>query len=83
MCAQAPFVTLMAQRAADQTQSEMDRMMAEAFGRAPRTASNAEATWTPTVDVVPKDNDKILDRRWLTTDAHSERVKEEEDGGHT
>ena len=27
--------------------SEMNRMMAEAFGRMPQTASTAEAGWTP------------------------------------
>jgi HSP20 family protein len=38
-------------------QSEMNRMMAETFGRVPQTVSTAEAGWTPTVDVVTKDND--------------------------
>ena len=41
-------------------QSEMNRMMAEAFGRVPQTVSTAEAGWTPTVDVVTKDNDMVI-----------------------
>jgi HSP20 family protein len=41
-------------------QSEMNSMMAEAFGRVPQTASTAEARWTPAVDVVTKDNDMVI-----------------------
>jgi HSP20 family protein len=44
-------------------QSEMNRMMAEAFGRSPQmtsTAQTAEAAWIPAVDVVTKDGDMLI-----------------------
>jgi HSP20 family protein len=44
-------------------QSEMNRMMAEAFGRLPQmtsTAETAEAGWTPAVDVVTEDDDMVI-----------------------
>ncbi len=40
-------------------QSEMNRMMAEAFGSLPQ-AQTSGAGWTPAVDVVTKDNDMLI-----------------------
>ena len=40
-------------------QSEMDRMMAEAFGRMPRVGA-VGAGWTPAVDVVTRDGDMVI-----------------------
>lgn len=39
-------------------QSEMERMMAEAFGRLPRTADRAE--WAPAIDVATEDGDLVI-----------------------
>jgi HSP20 family protein len=44
-------------------QSEMNRMIAEAFGRLPRMTSpaqTAESGWIPAVDVVTKDGDMVV-----------------------
>ena len=39
-------------------QSEMDRLLGEAFGRSPRTT--AETEWAPAVDVTTESNDLII-----------------------
>jgi len=39
-------------------QSEMDRMMAETFGRMPQVPT-IRAGWTPTVDVITRDGDMV------------------------
>ena len=40
-------------------QSEMDRMMADAFGRMPQLQA-MEAGWTPAVDVITRDGDMVI-----------------------
>jgi HSP20 family protein len=40
-------------------QSEMDRMMAEAFGRMPQLPT-IRAGWTPAVDVITRDGDMVI-----------------------
>lgn len=41
-------------------QSEMNRMMAEAFGRMPQIATAQATGWTPAVDVVTRGNDMVI-----------------------
>jgi HSP20 family protein len=40
-------------------QSEMDRMMSEAFGRMPQLPTTG-AGWTPAVDVITRDGDMVI-----------------------
>jgi HSP20 family protein len=41
-------------------QTEMNRMLAEAFGRMPQMPTSESTGWTPVVDVVTKDNDMVI-----------------------
>ncbi|HSK98720.1 MAG TPA: Hsp20/alpha crystallin family protein [Rubrobacteraceae bacterium] len=41
-------------------QSEMNRMMAEAFGRMPQVATVQSTGWTPAVDVATRGNDMVI-----------------------
>lgn len=41
-------------------QNEINRMMAEAFGRMPQIATTESTGWTPAVDVVTKGGDMVI-----------------------